>query len=465
MPVLPENKSRSCTFPNRENRILFSLFGWKHELPRNPLIVFLPLFIFYVLLIMFLSKDVFTGDESRYWSYASNLANGFYASPDRPRLANGPGYPLVLTPFFLLKVPLLVPKLTNAIFMYMSVLFFYFSIKCYVSESFSVCASYTMGLFPQFLIMLPVLYTDTLVMSLVCGFVLVLCRMYNNASLRWLKITFAAFCLGFLALTKILFGWVISAGLLWHLMVYLKSRTASNLHILLVYVGALLLCLPWLYYTYNITGKIFYWGDPAGINLYWMSSSYPNELGSWHSSYFSYDTQFESAPAVGVPTVLATPELARNHRAFLESLRVLSYTEIDERLKEKAISNIISNPTGYFKNWAANVGRMLFSYPYSYTPQKLSTFFYLLPNMFVVSLAVFCAYPTFLIRKSLPKPIWSLLFFAGATFGGSSLVSAWPRMFNPVLIVIGVWMVIVIGRFITIKVHSERYGSEAGQKK
>jgi hypothetical protein len=51
--------------------------------------------------------------------------------------------------------------------------------------------------------------------------------------------------------------------------------------------------------------------------------------------------------------------------------------ERDDAFKAQALRNIAAHPAKYLRNWLANVGRLLFSYPYSYTEQKTSTFFYL----------------------------------------------------------------------------------------
>lgn len=60
--------------------------------------------------------------------------------------------------------------------------------------------------------------------------------------------------------------------------------------------------------------------------------------------------------------------------------------------KEQAISNIRHHPLKYMANWLAKMGRLLFSYPYSFTAQKLSTYFYV-PNVFLAFLFVLSMMP------------------------------------------------------------------------
>ena len=40
---------------------------------------------------------------------------------------------------------------------------------------------------------------------------------------------------------------------------------------------------PYLFYTYHLTGKHFYWANSGGLGLYWMASPDPNDFGSWFS--------------------------------------------------------------------------------------------------------------------------------------------------------------------------------------
>ena len=175
------------------------------------------------------------------------------------------------------------------------------------------------------------------------------------------------------------------------------------------------------------------------MNLYWMSSPHAGELGDWH----------------GFDRVEQRPELARNHGEFFAGLKGLSYTEMNDRFTARALDNLSEHPAAFARNWVANIGRLLISYPYSFTPQKLSTLFYLVPNMLLLSLCLFCLAPALLRRASLPPALWSLLLLVAVAFGGNSLLSAAPRMFNPQLVVLGAWIAIVFGRVIRMELRSE----------
>jgi hypothetical protein len=92
------------------------------------------------------------------------------------------------------------------------------------------------------------------------------------------------------------------------------------------------------------------------------------------------------------------------------------------------------------------VGRLLFSYPFSYTPQKISTYFYLLPNMFLVVFLVGSVYPAVLKRTTIPYEIYALLFFALIVMGGTSLLSAYDRQFRPLVPIFLLWLSFVYVR-------------------
>lgn len=132
----------------------------------------------------------------------------------------------------------------------------------------------------------------------------------------------------------------------------------------------------------------------------------------------------------------------------------------DQALTVRAIENIQSHPVKYAQNWVANVGRLLFSYPYSYTEQKLSTFFYLIPNGLLVALAVFLLYPTYLLGRSIPFEIYALLGFFLIAFGGSSLVSAYERQFHILPPLLVPWLALVLSRLFPLldqlRPHKER---------
>ena len=149
------------------------------------------------------------------------------------------------------------------------------------------------------------------------------------------------------------------------LILYLWKKREEFKKTTLIYFLALIWCLPHLWQTYCVGhGQIFYWGSSGGNNLYWMSTPYENEWGDWFSE----------------AEVQVRPELAQHRVVFDRILKDLSKIEQDRELRKQAIYSITHYPAKYFANWMANIGRLLFSYPFSHTQHKLTTFFYIIPN-------------------------------------------------------------------------------------
>ena len=398
---------------------------------------FIPLLVFYIIIVLAASTDTFWGDEGRYVMFATNLSHGFYSPSDNIYLWNGPGYPLVLLPFLVAKLPWLAAKLFNALFLFGAVLYFYDTLRLYVTDKHALVFAYIFGSYPPFMKQIHLLLTETLVIFLVCGFLFHFCKYFKDNMTSWIQLLISSFYLGYLALTKIFFGYVILSGLLLFLFLYIWLRKDVFKKTFLVYLFALICCLPYLFYTYTLTGKIFYWGNSGGLSLYWMSTPYEKELGDW----------------IWTENVYSNPELLQRHGEFYSTLESLSSIQRDEELKKQAIQNIINHPFKYFKNWLANVGRLLFNYPYSYNSQKLSTYFYLIPNMFLVVAFVFCLYPAYIGRKLIPYEVYALFVFCMISFTGSTIVSAYNRQFQSLMPVFLLWISFILVRIVRVEIR------------
>ena len=401
---------------------------------------FSPLLLLYICLIVSIASGTFIeDDEDRYAMFATNLSHGFYSPKEEVILWNGPGYPIVLLPFVLLELPWPAAKYINALFLFLAIVYFYHTLRLYISHREALCFSYLLGIYPPFMRHLHLLFTETFVFLLICGFVYHFARTHQDYRNSRAHLAIASVYLGYLALTKIFYGYVILSGLVLFLVLYLWKRTPLFKKTFLVYVFGLLLCAPYLIYTYSLTGRIFYWGNAGGISLYWMSSPYPNDLGDWHP----------------VSHVYEKPELAVNHRPFFDQVLKLPNIERDDAFKKRAVQNILQHPAKFAKNWIANVGRILFSYPFSYTPQKLSTYFYMLPNTFLVVFLVLSIYPAYRRRSSVPYEIRALLAFATISFAGTSLLSAYNRLFQPLVPIVALWVIFIFLRLLKVELQAE----------
>jgi hypothetical protein len=389
---------------------------------------FLPLLGLYISIILIASVDRFESDEARYVQFANNLSHGFYSPEGKISLWSGPGYPIVLLPFALLKLPWLTAKLLNAVFLFLAIIYFYYTLRLYMSERSALLFSYVLGLYFPLLRYIHRLLTEQLAIFLICGFLFHFCRIYRGDKRPGLQILIASIFLGYLALTKIFFGYVILSSLVIYIFLYLWKKREAFKRTVLVYLFALLLCTPYLFYTYNLTGKVFYWGTSGGINLYLMTTDFEGGLGDW--SVFK-----------------------RHKKEIFKGMEGLTAVQIDEELKRRAIINIINKPAVYLRNWLANIGRYLFNYPFSYDIQKTSTYFYIVPNMFIVVLSVLCIYPTYVGRSKIPYELYTFIVFALISFGGNSLLFALNRYFWPIVPIFLFWIAFTLTRILRIEIQ------------
>jgi hypothetical protein len=397
---------------------------------------FLPLIIVYVVVLVLSPTGIGRSDQTRYLWYAENLSRGYFSPKQPVNLWSGPGYPLLLAPFVGLRLPLAVPRALNIVLLLAAVGYFYATLRSYIGGRWAVIGAYILGLWPPLVMFVPRLLTETLAVFLISGFIFHLARLHRAEARSRTHLILASGYLAYLALTRVLFGYVALAVLIITFALWLWRRQGVLRKDVLVYCLALVFCIPYLGYTYSLTHKVFHWADSGGLSLYWMASPYKEDLGAWHNS----------------TEVRRNPELKKNHGSFFEELSGLSPTEQDEALRRKALENIAGHPAKFMKNWVANVGRLLINYPYAYRNQNLFNYLRLIPGMFIVVFSIMAVYPTLAGRRRLPHEIWMLLLFGLVAFGGSSVLSAYNRLFLPLVPVVFLWIGVVVNRTVRAEI-------------
>lgn len=400
---------------------------WREALPLLPL---LPL---YGLVVLLFSQPQFQGDEERYLQYARNLLEGFYSPPHRVELWNGPGYPLFLVPFVALGLPTLAAKLANALLWWGAVLQLRGALGLYLPPRTALLLAGLTGLHPLCLYYLPTLLTEHLGYFLLSGFVhhfLAAARRPGGGRFWW-----AGVYLGGLILTKVFFAMVAVAALVVALGIWWWRRGEAWRRLAGVAAVGLVILSPYLAYTWQLTGRPFYLGHLSGHTWYWMNSGHPEEYGDW----FALDQ------------VRANPVLVERHGAFLKEAARLGPMGENDRLMARAVEKLRADPLPFLRNWLANTGRLFFSYPYSYTPQKLSTYYVLLPNGLLLAVALAALYPTWSGRRRLPPELFPLLLVMLVYLGGSTLVTVSVRQFLPVLFILVPWLALVWERTLEIR--------------
>jgi hypothetical protein len=376
----------------------------------NPWLIFSPFLAIFILLVLKLHSDKMEGDESRYFMYAQNLLQGFYSPKNVVFLWNGPGYPLFLVPFLYFKLPLITIPLANAIMQYMSIVFLFKSIKAYTNTKTALLASFAWGLYYLGYQEIPSMLTEPFT-SFLMSALLVSLSSYLYVS---------GIIIGLIVLTKFIFGYILLFMLIFWAAVYLinqmKKIATPKIKSLLIALGiAFVIVTPYLAYTYQLTGRVFYWGNSGGMNLYWMSTPYENEFGDWFP-----ETLF-NGQEVGGPT------LYKNHLSDFTYFLTLKGVESDDAYKKKGIENIKKYPLKYIRNWFTNQGRLWFNFPqtgFSHTERGLLRF---VPNAILLTFFLFSLYLWGLNFRKCPIEVNFLALFILTYLAMSSLISALPR--------------------------------------
>ena len=405
----------------------------------RPALALLPLLALLVLVSLVFPER--QDDEAGYLELARNLTHGHYvtgrpdalldADPSYPDLWFGPGLPLALAGPVAIGLPLAVLRLSGPIFLCLALLVFYRLVRRYVPPKGALVATWALGLYLPFYTLLPNLHSEPLAVLFVVLALYATARVCDHGRVRWL--VSGALALAGLALTRVDYGWVLTLALAALVVWWGLSRSQTARTLATMYALGLILCIPWLAYTYSQTHRVYEWGNSGSLSLYWMSSPYAHEYGDW-----------QQANAVFTDDHLAA------HRPFFAELRGLTLPEQNVRLERKAFENIRDRPVKYAENIAANVSRLFFDAPYSYSPQRLGALYFALPNALLLSTLIFAAAVAVRVRGSLPPPTTAFAIFALAAFGIHALVAAYPRMLAPIVPIIVWFATTTIGRHVRV---------------
>ncbi len=417
-----------------------------HKIIQYPFLAYLPFLAVYLLLIVIGHNDEMHGDEGRYIMFANNLMEGFYSPKDEVNLWNGPGYPIFLIPFLALKLPLIGITLANGVLYYLSVILLFKAVKTISNTKLAAVTAFAWATYFVAYQELPVILSEALTIFIITSIIYLLSKLTkekNNTHTILLGVA-----IGYLVLTKIIFAYVLLA--LWILFLlfrlgksFLPSIQTTNTKLLMSLSIALLFIMPYLLYTYSLTGKVFYLGNSGGMSLYWMSTPHPGEFGDWNNADFDANCFSNIQPC-------NASIFAKNHQENFNYIYQFKGVERDDKFKEIAIKNIKAHPTKYIKNCIANQSRMWFGIPNSYLYQRDATLFRILPNMLILSSLLLTLVLWSINWKQIPIKIHFLVLFLLLYLFLSTLVSAYPRNLYVIVPIILFLFAYVAHRSITI---------------
>ncbi len=384
----------------------------------NIYLALIPFLVFYLLICYVFTHDEPHNDEIRYLLYTKYILNGYYSPVSGIDLWTGRGYSAFLIPFILLKIPVMKLTFLNGFLIYFSLVIFNKTIEIYtLSKSISI---YTvlLGLYFPVYMALPALMTECLTWFLLTIVAYLLIKNIKSGVISWKSIVSCGFFIAYLAMTKVIFGYVIILMIIISIVMLLikRFRTAGKITAY-IFSFSFLLCVPYLLYTYSLTREMFYWTNCSGMSLYTMTAPYYKDYGDWKP---------EAEMAVNP-----------NYKDFIHSISNLPPIKKDLAYKKQAVANIKKYPAKYVMNCVANLGRLFFEYPHTNTPQSSGTYFFLAPNMFVFVFIITALAVSIFYLKKLPDEILVLLVFIMVYLAGSVFVSAYCRMF---IVTMPFWM-------------------------
>ena len=378
---------------------------------------------------VFRHSGEFIWDEGRYVEWALHFLDRDVATFDDTDFVNGPGYPLVLAPFIAAMpglekqmdartppsetLPLLLARLLNAALMGGAAAFLFLTLQHYAGPAWAAAGALWTGLHPALLWVSFGLMTEPLALFCLTGFAWSCCHALRAEPLSWKWLLAASAFLGWLTLTRVFFGHVITATCIACLLAWpvMKARRPALRRILLMLGGALLICAPYLHHTWKKTGDFPCWSTNGGELLYWSTSHNPGENGHW----FSYDD------------AVADPNLAPNHREFFE--RVLKLPVLEREAAFKARAREQFELRSFARNWACNLSRLAFGFPRAFHPEELRTLAFIAFNGPLVILALIALWFSLPHWRALPPEIGLLALMAAFYIGGVSLAPGMPRYF------------------------------------
>jgi 4-amino-4-deoxy-L-arabinose transferase-like glycosyltransferase len=393
-----------------------------------------------------------TGDEPRYLGFANNLLHGYYSTPAPDILLwNGPGYPLILAPFLAFHSPLIILDLLNAVFYYLSVVFLFKTLITFVNRKLSFVLTLIWAFYFNIWHLLQFIATEIFTAFLITSFIYSITLFYTKKKNGYLVLS--GLILGYLALTKIIFGFVFLFTLFVLILVFFfkKTRFMARRAIFVILI-AFAITTPYLIYTFNLTGKFFYWADSGGMSLYWMSTPYSTEYGDWKGG--DLKNRFNNSIS---PMTFKTSEgdslLKANHKSDIQLIAKEIGVKGDDLFKKIAYDNIKKHPFKFLRNYFDNISRMLFDFPYSYSYQVRSTEYDIFIGSFYLWGMIICSVLSIINWKKVLFPVKFTLLIIIIYLLCSCLASAYQRQFDILVPVILFWMGFVVGNLPRIQYH------------
>ncbi len=371
-----------------------------------------------------LPRSVF-GDEWRYLLYAQNLLEGHYSPREHVVLLNGPGYPLLLAPFVSYDWQE-GARLLNAFLHAGVVLYAWLLLYPALPIRWALGVVAALIAYPALREHLPLLYTEV--------FTAFLCAAWTfhawNATKDRRHLGVAGVLLGVLCLTRVNFGpATVGLGLVAGAVWFLRRNELARSYGLQAAI-ALVLCVPYLAYTYSLTGRWFYWSSAGGNMFYWLTSPFPEEYGDWYHQGWVYQNELLRSHHQLIHD--RTTGLGANPKLpLLDQLFNISSPESGDDFMTQGLKNVREHPLKFAYNWCANVSRLFFDVPVTVRGTPFWNV-YTKSHLWLLPAAALLFQKARRTRTPFPSGAWPLALFTLLSFAVYSFVSSTARYLIPI---------------------------------
>jgi len=394
-------------------------------LDRHQLIVWLAALAFYIVVAMSLSAPVGVNDEDRYRQFSQALLDGEYSTGSRRGwfMWWGPGMSVLLAPFIALDTPLDILRLVfGPIAQAATVVLLWRVLLLEVGKRLAALGAIAYALY------WPIWMETNVVLSEIPSTLFLVLALY-----LWIKArqkessgyaVAAGVALGIVVLIRAELGYLLEVGLLLSLVLFAWRRSPAAKRSFIGALTAMIICLPWLAYTWTESGKVAYWGASGGQNLYWMAVSKPPLQGK----AVMYDYAFKNRHFT-------------EYWPFIKPLENRDTIDRDEAFRTEAIKEIKADPTIYLNNLWKSGSRLFFDTPRNFKPLSSVSPTVVVPNLVVLFAIVFGAVVLTLRRRWAAIAI-APVFISGGYLAGHVALSGLPRYLMPVVPIVA-WFAVV----------------------
>ena len=360
-------------------------------------------------------NSITIGDEQRYIDYANGLWEGKY-SPSFPNVYiwNGPGYPIFLMPFVKIGMNVIGLRILNCLMYLIAIIIF----DRLISRKFTVKLANFVILFLAAYFPIYLEITQAITESITFLLIVLFLNEYYKEQKNYFVI---GLIFGFLVLTKAILGFILLLLLIIHLLMFISNRSVENKFNFKVFIVAFLLNVPYLTYTYSLTGKLFYWANSGGVSLYWMTSPHEGEFGDWPSIYFADKLLYD------------TKKLDSLHLAEIKHVCSFPMSLRDDEYRKISVNNIKNHPVKYIRNYISNFQRFFFNMPNSYSKHREIMMWYFPFTIFMFLGFILVLWNFMKVNFKLNRTRFALSLILVSYVFLSCLVFAYPRFLNPIV--------------------------------